>query len=145
MKSKRGITITSLVVYIIAMTLVVGVVSYITRYFYKNVSENSGKETNLSTYIKFNSYFTNEINVSQNSVEANETNAELSQVESYIVFSKTKNQYTFKKGKIYLNQIEICKNVESCIFTYNANDESINVTMIIDGQEFNTTYTCNKW
>ena len=145
MKSKRGVTITSLVVYIIAMTLVVGVVSYITRYFYKNVSENAANGTNLSEYIKFNSYFTEEINTVKNGVDVNETREQLSQIESYIVFSKTKNQYTFKNGKIYLNQIEICKNVESCIFTYNANDESINVTMIIDGQNFNTTYTCNKW
>ena len=37
MKSDRGITITSLIIYVIAMLIVIGIIANITAFFYRNV------------------------------------------------------------------------------------------------------------
>ena len=62
MKSQRGITITSLIVYIIGMIIIVGIMSVITTNFYKNVNKMSSEINPSTEFTKFNSYFSAEIN-----------------------------------------------------------------------------------
>ena len=37
MKSQKGITLTSVIIYIIGMTMCIGVIATLTTYFYKNM------------------------------------------------------------------------------------------------------------
>ena len=37
MKSEKGVTLTSIMIYVVALTIVVGIVGRITTYFYKNI------------------------------------------------------------------------------------------------------------
>ena len=118
MKSNKGITLTSLVIYVIAMVIVVTTVSTITSYFYKNIDNvNTGTDSSM-TYTEFNMYFTQEINTKENYPELVSDGAD------YIVFSKTGNQYTFKNSSIYRNQVKICDNIESCTFEMSKTDET---------------------
>ena len=93
MKSERGVTITSVVIYVIALTITVLIIGRITTYFYKNLNSIDSDTKAHSEFMKFNSFFTEEVNIERNSVkEVSENNSN----SSYIIFEKTGNQYTWK-------------------------------------------------
>lgn len=108
MRSNKGITLTSLVIYVIAMVIVVTTVSTITSYFYNNIDNMNASTDSATVFTKFNMYFSEEINIKDN--------YPLAASADYIVFSKTGNQYTFKNSSIYKNQVKICDNIENCTF-----------------------------
>ncbi len=136
MKSEKGVTLTSIMIYVIAMTTAVLVVGRLITYFYKNIDLVSSNTAAASEYTKFNSFFTNEINTKGNEVEecAND----------YILFSKTQNQYTFKNGNIYLNKIRISKDIKSCQFIYDKAKEIITVNLNIADKDYSVLYTIVK-
>ena len=68
MKSQKGVALTSIMIYVIAMTIIVGLIVRITTYFYKNVDSIDSSTSSYSEYMKFNTYFTEEINETGNRV-----------------------------------------------------------------------------
>lgn len=133
MKSEKGITLTSLIIYIIAMLVVVSTIAVMTKYFYGNLNYLTNKNQASKEYTSFNSYFTDEINAQENSVIYCE--------ESIIIFNSG-NQYTFKDNSIYMNKINICNNVESCQFIYDDADKTkVTVKINIAGKNYNNVYT----
>ena len=62
MKTQRGVTLTSLIIYIIGMVMIISIVSVLTTYFYKNVRSAISDIDPITEHTKFNSYFTNEVN-----------------------------------------------------------------------------------
>lgn len=117
MKSNSGITLTSLIIYVIGMVIVVSIISTLTAFFYKNI-DIAGIDNTTSQYTKFSSIFLDEINRENNKVVECKTFLEDDNKISYIVFSSG-NQYTFKSENcsVYRNRIKICENVEDCEFT----------------------------
>lgn len=115
MKNNRGITLTSLIIYVIGMVIVVSLIATLTTFFYKNVNvDNISKDT--TQYTKFSNLFLDEINKKDNDiVECKTTEQKI----SYIIFSDG-NQYTYKaeNKSVYKNKIKICKDVEECEFSY---------------------------
>lgn len=109
MKSQKGVTLISLTIYIIVMTIVVGVVSVISTYFYKNTHSLSSKIDPLTEYTKFNSFFTDEVN--HNNIKI------LDWKQDYVVFDNSV-QYTYVPANqsIYRNKVKITKDVENCKF-----------------------------
>ena len=136
MKSERGVTITSILIYVIALTVIVIIIGRIVTYFYKNINLYTEENQGLSKYIKINSYITDEINTEGNAVESFSDN--------YIKFSITQNQYTFQNGNIYFNKAKICTDVENCIFSYDEQNEIISMEITINGKIYNNTYTIVK-
>ena len=115
MKNNKGITMISLITYIMGLTIVLALIATLTTFFFKNIS---AKDLNSDTtqYTKFSSIFLEEINNKNNSViECKSLNNGV----SYIIFSSG-NQYTFNANSkcIYKNKIKICENVEICDFSY---------------------------
>lgn len=139
MKRDSGVTLTSLIVYVIAMVIVVATVSTLTSYFYGNIDRLSNKTDGAKEYTAFNSFFTSEINDRSNKV--------LTEVSSNtkLVFSSG-NQYTFQNGMIYFNKIIICRNVtapsnsEGKIFIYDDTKKQIGVNLEIAGQRYTNVY-----
>lgn len=118
MKNNRGITLTSLIIYVIGMVIVVSLIATLTTFFYKNVNvDNISKDT--TQYTKFSNLFLKEINKKDNDVIECKTIEEDGQKVSYIIFSDG-NQYTYKaeNKSVYKNNIKICKDVEECEFSY---------------------------
>lgn len=115
MKSNKGITLISLITYIIGLTIVLALIATLTSFFYKNIS---AKDINSDTtqYTKFSSTFLEETNNKKNSVIDCKP---ITDGVSYIIFSSG-NQYTFDENSrsIYKNNIKICENVEICDFSY---------------------------
>ena len=114
MKSNRGITLTSLIIYAIGMTIAVGVIATLTSFFYKNVDVEDFNSEN-SQFTTFSSLFSKETNIENNYIIDCKSN--------YIIFSDG-NQYTYigSNKSIYKNNIKICKDVEQCNFSYTFED-----------------------
>lgn len=86
MKNSKGITLTSLIIYIIGMLIVVSVISTLTTFFSKNI--NIGDiNNNTMQYTKFSSVFLEEINTKNNKVISYKTTGEGLNKVSYIIFS----------------------------------------------------------
>ena len=108
MKSERGVTLTSLIVYIIAMLLVVGILAVISRYFYRNINNINESIEPHTEYTTFNSYFTDEVN--HNGIKVLDCETTEDKTESYIFFDNGV-QYTFiqENEGIYRNKVKMCK------------------------------------
>lgn len=109
MKTHKGVTLVSLTIYIIVMTIVIGVISMISTYFFKNTKTVLKDIEPITEQTRFSSFFTEEVNRSNSKI--------LGCDEHYVVFDDGV-QYTFvpeNKG-IYRNQVKICRGVENCKF-----------------------------
>ncbi len=138
-RSEKGITLTSLIIYIIAMLIVVGIISTISVYYYRNIDEINKEVDVAKEYTKLNSYLSEDVNNPDNVIELCNGNT--------IVFYNANNikdndentgyhQYTFKDNAIYFNRIKICNGVQSCQFIQDETDPSSKFTLNI---EFNNS------
>ena len=139
MKSEKGVTLSSLIIYVIAMSIIIGSIAAITNYFYGNINFLTSRTEASKQYTEFNSYFINEVNKKDNTVLTELLNQENKDI---IVFSSA-NQFKYidGTGSIYFNKIKICKDVTSCTFEYNESTNKITVTMQINGKTFKNEYT----
>ena len=132
MKNNRGITLTSVIIYVIGLIVVVGTISTITTYFYKNIKVDEINDDSNTQYTQFSSVFLKEINKEGNYVvEANTEKDENNNItSSYIIFG-TGNQYTFLSSNhsIYKNKVKICENIENCEFSSSLADAQYSITV----------------
>ena len=128
MKNNKGITLTSLIIYVIGMVIVVATISTLTSYFYKNINIEAISDDSATQYTKFSSIFLDEINKTSNTVIDCQTLQEDENKISYIIFSSG-NQYTYKSenNSIYKNKIKICSNIDNCDFSYTFGDSKYSV------------------
>ena len=66
MKSQKGMTLMSVVIYIIVLTTVVGMLSTMTKYFYRNTEETIITSDTANQHTRFIAYITNDINSREN-------------------------------------------------------------------------------
>lgn len=66
MKSNNGMTIISLIIYIIVLTIVIGTMSMIIKYFYKNMDETVISSNTSDQYSRFIAYISSDINSRKN-------------------------------------------------------------------------------
>lgn len=143
-KNENGVTLTSLIIYIIAMVIVVGIVATITKYYYGDIN-NINKEVDVSKeYTKLISYLSEDVNNPYNVIKACDGKSIV-----FYDFSKATetdeatgyNQYTFQGDSIYFNKTKICGGVKSCEFVQDNTDpkSSFSVNIIFDngGKEEN--------
>lgn len=140
-KDNRGVTLTSVTIYVIALTVVVVIIARISTYFYRNINNVTTNVAADAEYTKFNSYFTDEINIEENEVATCGTDANGM---NYIIFSKTQNQYSYYNNGIYRNKTKIVKDVDSCQIKYNTSTKIITVNLTIKNKSYSTQYTVVK-
>ena len=111
MKNERGITLVSLVTYIVVMIIVLLIMNSIITTFYSNTESTKASVEEIIEFNKFNMYFLKEIKVRGNNVD------QISQDDQnpYILFASG-NSFKSNSNKIYYNNIEICNNVKSIKF-----------------------------
>lgn len=127
MRKEKGITMVSVVIYIVLMTMVIGAMSSIITNFYKNTDTVQGNVQEVVEFSKFNNYFLKEVKTNNNKVE------KLANDNTYILFASG-NAFSIVDDKIYYNNIKICDKVQSMKISLGKNgdglDESIiNVTL----------------
>lgn len=106
--STKGITLTRLVIYIIAMTIIMATISSITIYFYKNTNLIQSTTDNSSNLTRFNMYFTNDIKEEKNKVELQEKGKKIILTRS----SSEQIAYTIAGDGIYRNKVKICNDIQ---------------------------------
>lgn len=127
MKSQKGITLISLVIYISIFMIVIAVMTTITNYFYKNVTEIKEPLKYVTEINKFSMFFVNDV----------KNNASTTSVTENSVTFEDGTRYVYNTGKIYRNDVEIAKNIKqlkfsSSIYTVGkVNKNIINVQMIL--------------
>lgn len=141
MKSERGVTLSSTIIYIITMLIVVSLISVLTSYFYKNVDIDSENSLAIKQYTKFDSYFSEDINKKGNKVvEAENKTEEIDgnlYETNYITFSSGNTYvYSSKNRAIYYNNVKICTLVNKCTFNYEFKDSVYNITVEFETENF---------
>lgn len=104
MRREKGITLVSLVIYVIAMLIVIAVMTSIINNFYNNTDSVQGNVEEVVKFNKFNNYFLKEVKTKNNEVDNISNN--------YILFTSG-NSFSISNNVIYYNNIEICDGVQS--------------------------------
>lgn len=116
MKNNKGITLTSLVVYIAVIIVVTATVIRVTTYF-KNNMEDVADVSFETEFQKINLYLLTECKTTGNSIE------EITGDKTITFTNGNKYQYSFLDKAIYLNDtIKICEGVEKCKFSQKTTD-----------------------
>lgn len=138
MKKESGMTLISLIIYIIALLVVISVITMLTGYFYNNVNLESEITDNMSQFTQFTSYFSKDINTKN--IKVLEVGKAEDNSTSYIAFSN-KNTYTFSNNIIYFNEIAICNNIDKCIFSSVEENGTYKITVDFKSGSFENTIT----
>lgn len=134
MRKEKGITMVSLVIYVVVMTIALVVMSSITNSFYNNTETLKGNVKEIVEFNKFNNYFLKEIKKYNNTVDTIGTN--------YIKFNSG-NSFEFRKdnNSIYFNtNIKVCSRVESFNIALGADSTILNVTLKLENFEKSISY-----
>lgn len=117
--NEKGITLTALTIYIIIFTLIIGVVTTISTFYYENIYKIIEQPKYVTEYNKFIMFFAVDIK--------NYNSAEITDTTIKFLDGPT---YEYKDMGIYRDNKLIAKNVLSCSFTpkvYNVNDVAKNI------------------
>lgn len=120
-RHEQGITTATVIVYIIAILFVISALSVLSTYFTKQITAILKKSESSKTYTTFMSYFTQDIQESDNSIETvyseiKEENGSTYQI-NHITFSNgSQYLYSSQNNCIYKNDVKICENVDYCVF-----------------------------
>lgn len=138
MKEEKGITLISLIMYVIIMTFVIAGVSLITSSFYNNIRQFDNESDSVVSYSKFNMFFLNDIK--RNGVEIDDYQ------NNYIILTYKKDskdvsvQYSAQNDSLYRDRVKICDNVQDAKFTFDTSNNTIKVYLKIGNYEKTTTY-----
>ena len=148
LKSCKGITLTSLVIYVIVLMIVIALMSGFSGYFNKNINQITIKEENNEQFTRFLAYLTKDIN--NENINFAKTGQE-NDIE-YIIIKFEENeehQYLYKKDSIYYineaknKKVRICNNVNSCDFEYDNTNKILTVNIVINNEEYSKSLNVN--
>lgn len=133
MKRDSGLTTTSIIIYVIAMMIVIGIIASITSFFYSNVSGLEENSSHITEITKFHMYFLEETTKKDN---------EIYSIQNQSISFSTGNTFTFQDNCIYFNHIKICEDVSNVQFaTENKNNKTIIHVLITFGTSNEYTKT----
>lgn len=136
MKSEKGVTLITVTIYIIAMTIILGVIAVLSGAFMKSMQESNFNNEPITEYMRFNTYFSEEVNTPGIKI--------LECTNDYVVFSNGV-QYSFieENRGIYRNKVKICWNIDKCNFVDRTEDEKqmLSVHFVAEGIDYTTDYT----
>ena len=123
MKSNKGMTVMSVIIYVIVLSVVIGTMSIILRYFYKNTNETVISNDSSQQYTRFIAYFTDDINsgnIIKENVIVTSNDIKLTYKDSSIHEYLYENQniyYIVSNGGNIDKKIILCSKIEQCQFT----------------------------
>ena len=145
MKSEKGITLASLVIYISILTIIVTIITTISSYFYKNVVKVHVSPSYVSEFNKFSMFFVTDV----------KRNTKINTMSSTRLEFGDGTIYKYENNAIYRNDLKIAKNVKSFKFTetsYTVNTVTkkiVNVNTVLGNNkeeiERNIDYVLKYW
>ena len=148
MKSSKGITLVSLMIYIIALSIVIGVIATFTRYFYRNSNEASYSLDASEKYARVVEYLTDDVNYNEfDDVVIDDTNI------IFYIKNGGVHKYYYDNGNIYFISwnssgekealINLCDGAESFSVVSSKQDRSkikLTITTKINGIEYKNVF-----
>ncbi|MBR1802485.1 MAG: hypothetical protein IJ777_00685 [Clostridia bacterium] len=132
MKSEKGITLTSLVVYIIVATIVIGTMAIMSSSFIKNIKEIHNQQNYAPELNQFAMFF----------LQDAKNNQTATVTENTVTFAD-KTTYRYEKNQIYRNDSVVASKVDSASFTLKNktihNTEKYIIEVKFQSEEFNQT------
>lgn len=114
MKNQKGVTLTSVAIYIVLILVVVGILATISVNFKSGIKNANMEGTEAAEINKFNVYFLEEVKKDGNDVEL---------ILNKLIQFKTGKTFLYDENKRNIsiydeeeNKIEIAKNIETCTF-----------------------------
>lgn len=157
MKSQKGITMVSLIIYVVSFLLVAVTIAGITTFFYNNIEVLDDSIGSNSQYNKFNLYLLNECKKEGNELlawrESDESKNVFQLVDNELIEKKfitfeeaigKKNSFIYddENSKLYYNSIKLCDNVED--FQIKVEEVTgktvLKIFIKIEGTSFSTEY-----
>ena len=139
MNSQRGVTLTSLAIYIIIIVIIMGILGVVSVNFQNSVKDINKKGSENIEIDKFNMYFLKEVKRTGNEI--------LLITPTEIEFG-TNNRYTFSGNSIYLNDnIKIAQDIRNCEFSQSSINGKIIITVKIqteNNEEKTIDYVLNE-
>ena len=125
MKSQKGITLMSLIVYIIVVVVALTMLATITVSFRGAVNNVDEDAETIADYNRFNMYILKEVKKTENDI--------IDCTDTYVEFS-TGAKYQYEENTIYLlengKEIALVENITKCKFA--KNDENGKVSLQVD-------------
>lgn len=138
MRKEGGITLLSLIIYVILMIFVVAAVSNITASFYSNLNQFDNESESAVAYSKFNMYFLNDMKKENVEVEEANTNYIILSIDNQMI------EYSVQNKALYRNKVKICDNVQDVQITADKDQDTIKVHLKIGDYEKTTTYVIER-
>ena len=120
--NQKGVTLVSLVLYVIALTIVIAIMTTISTYFYTNIGGVLHTPKYLAEFNKFNMFFVTDVKDYSSATVTSDT----------IEFENGPT-YKYQDGVIYRNDLIIAEYVMDCNFTmwpYTVNSFSKNIITV---------------
>ena len=143
MRSNKGITLTSLIIYLIIFSITAGTIAMITRNTRINLN-NTTSEASSEQYLTLTQYLTDDLNSINLSMALPEANKLI------ILFKDNSfHEYLFENNNIYLitgdtyninKQLTICNEIDNCSFTYISENKYLKVSVTIKDITYNNNY-----
>lgn len=151
MKNEQGITLITLIVYVILMTFIVAGASSITASFYSNINEFDKASEEAVSYSKFNMYFITDIKRQNAKITQSSNNYVVISYEDIVEVDngsgivvqekKTGNvEYSVQNNILYRNKVKICENVKDVLIIADNTNNTIKIDMTIGSYKKTTTY-----
>ena len=159
-KSQKGITMISLILYVASFAAITLVVGGITTFFYSNIQVMDESIGSNSEYNKFNLYLLNECkkpgatiyaiqgtnNTGSNPKELSSLSSGETDLQDFITFKSDSGMNSFifdsEYKNLYYNSIKLCQNVEDfqLILDKTQGKDILTVLININGTAFQTKY-----
>ena len=147
MKSQKGITMISLVIYVVGFMAVTGIVGAITTYFYNNMNVIDSSASSSVEYNKLNIYLLKQVKSPDVVLEGytekphKDLNGENVNYITFKLQDGTKNTFLHVGNILYFNKIKLCEEVEKFeVSVEEAEKISITVTVQIANNQYKTKY-----
>ncbi len=140
MKNERGITTSSVIIYVIVVLVVLATLATISTYFHKQIETAIFKEKSAKNFTTFMSYFAQDIQEEGNGI----TNDNIKNQETAKIKFTNGNQYNYslENKSIYKNNVKIADDVEYCSFTIDTNiPNKKSITLNFISENFNKNIT----
>ena len=98
LKAERGITLTSLVIYIIVFVIIIAIMATVSNYFYSNINGIKDSPKYVSEFNKFCMFFIADVKRNTEVVSVSENNLQFADG----------TKYEYRDNSIYRNNEEIC-------------------------------------
>ena len=111
MKKNRGVTLTSLTIYVIVAGIVVVLLSFLNANFFSQLSDLTSRTPITNEYSKFCSFFIQDLKASETVLEYNATEIEFSNGAKYEIRKLENTASDKEEYVIYRNGVKICDSI----------------------------------